>query len=206
MDSTMIQQECIDELADYANKKEQVSEITERAMRGELEFEESLTERVSCLKGISVSQMKECYAERITYTPGGKDLISFMKKNGAYTALVSGGFTFFAQFVANEIGFNTYRANELVALDGVLTGEVKPPILGRASKKEALDEFIGFHRLSYDDVIAVGDGANDLDMLNAAGLGVAFHAKPAVAEQARVAINFADLSALTYLQMADNDF
>jgi phosphoserine phosphatase len=190
MDSTMIYQECIDELADYAGKKQQVSEITRRAMRGELEFEESLIKRVECLRGLHISVLKECFEHRIKMMSGASDLITHLRKNDVYCALVSGGFTFFAQLVAKQLNFNTYRANILMAYDDVLTGQVEMPILGRAAKKQALMTFIKEKNISADMTMAVGDGA---------GLGIAYHAKPAVSSAARIAIRFADLSALKYL-------
>ncbi|MEM6602481.1 MAG: phosphoserine phosphatase SerB [Pseudomonadota bacterium] len=200
MDSTMIEQECIDELADFADKKEEVSEITSRAMRGEMDFEESLIERVKCLKGIAISDLKRCFNERITFTPGGKEMVRFTRSHGGYTALVSGGFSYFAQHVAKKLDFHVFRANELGAQNSILTGEVHKPILDRASKKAALEDYMSSLRIPRELTLAVGDGANDIDMIQAAGLGVAFHAKPAVADAARVAIHFADLRAIKYLQ------
>ena len=201
MDSTMIYQECIDELADYVGKKAYISDITERAMRGELDFEAALQERVRLLEGLSVDDMTECYKTRIIPMAGAKELLDFMREQQAYCGLVSGGFTFFAEKIADRLGFHTYRANELLIMDGKLTGEVKSPILGKLAKKEALQEFAMLNNVTLEDCLAVGDGANDLDMIQASGLGVAYHAKPKVAEAARVAIRFADLKALVYLQM-----
>lgn len=200
MDSTMIHQECIDELADFVGKKQEVAEITERAMRGELQFEDSLRERVACLKGMHLAKLKECYDSRIHFMEGSHELLKFMNDNHAFTALVSGGFTFFASLVAKELGFSAYRANELIVDGNGLAGQVQEPILGRWQKKQALLEFCQKNHIDINDTMAVGDGANDLDMLQAAGIGVAYHAKPAVADAARVAIRFADLTALIYLQ------
>ena len=199
MDSTMIKQECIDELADYAGKKAEVSAITERAMQGELNFEESLIQRVQTLQGLPISTLQKCYDERIDLMDGSVELLAYMNHHKAFTALVSGGFTFFVEQVSKRLGFSAYRANTLLSQDGKLTGKVQMPILGREAKKEALIEYAKAQNISLDDTIAVGDGANDLSMLLTAGLGVAYHAKPAVAAQARVAIHFADLSALKYI-------
>tara|TARA_R100000935_G_scaffold7091_2_gene15295 strand:+ start:1411 stop:2286 length:876 start_codon:yes stop_codon:yes gene_type:complete len=200
MDSTMIQQECIDELADEAGVGDRVKEITTRAMNGELDFEEALRERVGLLKGLDEAVITRVLAERITHMPGGQTLIATMKAYGAYAALVSGGFTAFTAAVAKALGFDENRANTLLASDGVLTGDVGVPILGRQAKVDALEEITARLGLTEADVIAVGDGANDLGMLARAGMGVALHAKPAVAAECDVRINFGDLTALLYVQ------
>ncbi|MCV2877252.1 phosphoserine phosphatase SerB [Sedimentimonas flavescens] len=200
MDSTMIQQECIDELADVAGVGERVKEITARAMNGELDFEGALTERVGLLRGLPESVITQVIEERITFMPGGHDLLRTMKANGAYCALVSGGFTAFTGFVAETLGFDENRANILMIEDGKLTGVPSRPILGREAKVQALIEITERLGLSHDAVMAVGDGANDLGMLNLAGAGVALHAKPSVAAQCDIRINHGDLSALLYIQ------
>lgn len=200
MDSTMIGQECIDELADMAGVGPRVAAITARAMNGELNFHEALVERVGLLAGLAESVIGEVLATRITLAAGGPELVSTMRANGAYTALVSGGFTSFTGPVAGWLGFDENRANTLLAEDGVLTGHVALPVLGREAKVEALTEIVAARGFSPADVIAVGDGANDLGMLQLAGTGVALHAKPVVAAQAGVRINHGDLSALLYLQ------
>jgi len=200
MDSTMIGQECIDELAAFVGLKEMVSEITERAMRGEIAFEPALRERVSLLKGVSLGVVDEIIAERITLTPGGAALVRTMRANGGYTALVSGGFTVFTGPLAGMIGFDEHRSNTLLAQNGILTGEVAEPVLGRQAKLDALLELRGRLGLSPEQTLAVGDGANDLAMLGEAGLGVAFRAKPAVAAAAHARLDHADLTALLYAQ------
>src|SRR5258708_26139858 len=181
MDSTMIEQECVDELADYAGVKARVAGITERAMRREIEFEPALRERAALLKGLPVSVVDEVLKKRITPTPGGRELVMTMRAHGAYTCLISGGFTLFTNAVAAMLGFQENRANELMVENGKLTGEVKEPILGRAAKLATLIELLESFDLDDVDTLAVGDGANDLDMIQTAGLGVAYHAKPAVA-------------------------
>ncbi|MBE1293965.1 MAG: phosphoserine phosphatase SerB [Rhodobacteraceae bacterium] len=207
MDSTMIEQECIDELADEAGVGERVKDITARAMNGELDFEGALTERVGLLKGLSESVIGKVLAERITFMPGGKALLATMKAHGAYAALVSGGFTAFTAKVASELGFDENRANTLLAEDGKLTGDVGRPILGREAKVQALKEITERLGLAHDDVMAVGDGANDLGMLGLAGAGVALHAKPSVAAECDIRINYGDLTALLYIQgYAKSDF
>ncbi|MGR3761411.1 phosphoserine phosphatase SerB [Roseobacteraceae bacterium NS-SX3] len=200
MDSTMIQQECIDELAEVAGVGERVKEITARAMNGELDFEGALTERVGLLKGLPESMIRKVLEERITLMPGGKQLVATMKANGAYAALVSGGFTAFTAKVAAELGFDENRANTLLVEGGTLTGDVARPILGREAKVEALAQITAMLGIAETDVIAVGDGANDLGMLSLAGAGVALHAKPAVAAQCDIRINHGDLTALLYIQ------
>lgn len=200
MDSTMIGQECIDELADFAGLKTHVAAITERAMRGEIAFEPALRERVALLKGLAVSVIDEVLKQRITLTPGGRELVATMRAHGAYTCLISGGFTLFTNAVAAMTGFQENRANELKVLDGKLTGEVTEPILGRAAKLATLIELRESFDLDNLDTLAVGDGANDLGMIEAAGLGVAYHAKPAVAAAAAARIDHGDLTALLYAQ------
>ena len=200
MDSTMIGQECIDELADMAGVGAHVAGITARAMNGELDFEAALRERVGLLKGLPESVIGRVLAERITYTPGGRELIATMQANGGHAALVSGGFTAFTSAVAAHLGFNEHRANTLLAEGGVLTGQVAEPILGRQAKIDALDQITARLGITPAQVIAVGDGANDLGMLGRAGAGVALHAKPAVAAQCDLRVNHGDLTALLYLQ------
>ncbi len=200
MDSTIIQQECIDELAEFAGKRAEISAITERAMRGELDFEAALKERVAMLKGVPESALMETFERRIALTSGARILVQTMNKMGAVTALVSGGFTFFTDRVAAATGFHTTQANDLCISDGVLTGAVAEPILGRAAKQNALHRIARDKAIALDQTLAVGDGANDLSMLESAGLGVAYHAKPAVAEAAHTRIDHGDLTALLYLQ------
>lgn len=207
MDSTMIGQECIDELADMAGVGPRVAAITARAMNGELDFEGALKERVGLLKGLPEAVIAQVLAERITYTPGGRELIATMHAEGGYAALVSGGFTAFTAAVSAELGFDENRANTLLVEDGHLTGEVALPILGREAKMTALREITARLGLTHDQVMAVGDGANDLGMLGMAGAGVALHAKPAVAAQCDIRINHGDLTALLYIQgYAQADF
>ena len=200
MDSTMIQQECIDELAEVAGVGDQVRETTARAMNGELDFEEAVIARVALLRGQPESIVDDVLAARITHMPGGATLVATMRANGGYAALVSGGFTAFTAQVADALGFDENRANTLLAKGGVLTGEVGRPILGRDAKVEALNEIAARLGLTEADVLAVGDGANDLGMLGLAGTGVALHAKPSVAAQCDVRVNHGDLTALLYLQ------
>jgi phosphoserine phosphatase len=200
MDSTMIGQECIDELADFAGLKAHVAAITERAMRGEIEFESALRERVALLKGLPVGVVDEVLEKRITPTPGGRALVMTMRANGAYTCLISGGFTLFTSVVAERIGFQENRANQLLVENGKLTGEVVEPILGRATKLATLVELTESFDLDDIDTLVTGDGANDLGMIQAAGLGVAYHAKPAVAAAAAARIDHGDLTALLYAQ------
>lgn len=207
MDSTMIQQECIDELAAEAGVGAHVADITARAMNGELEFDAALRERVALLKGLPESVIEQVFQNRVTLMPGGPALVATMKANGARAALVSGGFTEFTQRVATILGFDENRANTLMIKDGHLTGTVADPILGREAKVQALHEITAQMGITPADVIAVGDGANDLGMLGVAGAGVALHAKPSVAAQCDIRINHGDLTALLYLQgYAVNDF
>ena len=200
MDSTMIGQECIDELAAEVGLKDKVSDITARAMNGEIAFEPALRERVALLKGLPVEVIAQVIDSRITLTPGGRELVATMRANGHYTALVSGGFTSFTSVVAAMIGFDENRANILESENGVLSGTVREPILGKQAKVDALEEIAARLHLDPLDAIAVGDGANDLGMLSRAGSGVALHAKPSVAAQADIRIDHGDLTALLYLQ------
>ncbi len=205
MDSTMIQQECIDELAAEAGVGAHVAGITARAMNGELNFEAALIERVGLLKNLPVSVIDHVLATRITLMPGGKVLLATMKAHGAYAALVSGGFTAFTARVAADLGFDENRANTLLEKDGHLTGDVARPILGRDAKIAALKDISLRLSIPHDDVIAVGDGANDLGMLGLAGQGVALHAKPSVQAKCDIRINHGDLTALLYLQGYGSD-
>jgi phosphoserine phosphatase len=201
MDSTMIGEECIDELADFVGLKTHVAAITERAMRGEIAFAPALRERVALLRGLHGSVVEEVIAGRLHLTPGGRLLVATMRANGAHTCLVSGGFTLFTQRIAAMIGFDEARANSLVvAADGTFVGEVAEPIFGRDEKLAALIELRRRFGLAPEQTLAAGDGANDAAMLAAAGLGVAYHAKPAVAAAADARIDHADLTALLYLQ------
>ncbi|RMF38684.1 MAG: phosphoserine phosphatase SerB [Alphaproteobacteria bacterium] len=200
MDSTIIGVECIDELADFAGMRAAVSAITERAMRGELEFEQALNARVALMKGLPQSVLDEVYASRISLNPGARTLVRTMNAAGALTALVSGGFSFFTERVAAEAGFAVNRANTLIFEDGRLTGAVALPILGRRAKLEALNALCAEAGITPAEAIAVGDGANDVDMVVAAGLGVAFRAKPVLEHAADAAIRHGDLSALLALQ------
>lgn len=200
MDSTMIEQECIDELADAIGIKAEIAAITERAMRGELDFEAALKTRVALLKGLDRKAIEEVRREKITTTPGGRALVQTMKAYGAYTALISGGFTFFADFFARRIGFDEATANTLEFDGDVLTGTVAAPIVGKSTKLKRLQMLAAERNIALDETLAVGDGANDLPMIEAAGLGVAFRAKPAVAAAADARIEHGDLTALLYLQ------
>ncbi|MCF8511397.1 MAG: phosphoserine phosphatase SerB [Rhodobacteraceae bacterium] len=200
MDSTMIQQECIDELADEAGVGPYVAGITARAMNGELDFEAALHERVALLAGLDESVIARVIRDRITLMPGGRALVATMRANGAYAALVSGGFTAFTKAIAEVLGFDENRANLLLIEDGKLGGKVAEPILGRAAKVQALEEISARLGISVADAIAVGDGANDLGMLGRAGAGVALHAKPSVQAECDIRVNHGDLTALLYLQ------
>ncbi len=205
MESTIIEQEMLDELADVIGIRDRVAEITERAMRGEVDFDTAITERVALLGGLDAGVLDEVARTRLSYMPGARELVATMKSQGAYCALVSGGFTYFTAKVAAELGFDEHRANTLEVADGKLTGRVVPPILGRDAKVRALHEVCGRLGLSAADAVAVGDGANDLGMLEAAGLGVAYRAKPQVRERMAIhdtgaVVNHCDLRALLYLQ------
>ena len=200
MDSTMIGQECIDELADIVGLKAHVSAITERAMRGEIAFEPALRERVALLKGLSVTVIDEVIASRIVLTPGARLLVNTMRQHGAYTCLVSGGFSLFTQIIGEMIGFDETHANMLLVEGSTLTGHVAEPILGREAKLDTLLELSRHLHLSLEQTLAVGDGANDLAMIERAGLGVAYRAKPAVAAAAHARIDRGDLTALLYMQ------
>lgn len=200
MDSTMITVECIDELADYAGIKEQIANITERAMQGELDFEEALKGRIALLKGLDDSAIQQCLDERVRIMPGAQNLVRTMRKLGATTILVSGGFTSFSGPVAEMIGFEHFEANVLGVENGVLTGMLDGPIVDSKRKAQLLNEKMESLGLSANDCLAVGDGANDIPMIELAGLGVAYQAKPKAAQAANVAINHNDLSVLLYLQ------
>ncbi|GGF15736.1 phosphoserine phosphatase SerB [Youhaiella tibetensis] len=207
MDSTMIEQECIDELADALGIKDQVADITARAMNGELDFEQALDTRVALLRGLERAVIEEIRRERITLAPGGRALVHTMKAYGAYTSLISGGFTFFADYIAKRIGFDEATANVLEFDGDRLTGTVTKPIVDKMTKLGRLNALSAERGLAVEETLAVGDGANDLDMIRASGLGVALHAKPVVAEQAHVRIDHGDLTALLYLQgYSDEDF
>ncbi len=207
MDSTMIEQECIDELADMAGVGAQVSEITARAMAGEIGFEGALKERVALLAGLDAGVIAQVLAERITLAPGARRLVGTMKLNGAHTILVSGGFTAFAEPVAKMLGIDEVQANRLDVAGGKLTGRVVPPILGREAKVQALEAAVRRLAITPGEALAVGDGANDLGMLERAGAGVAMHAKPAVQAACKLRVNHGDLTALLYLQgYAKRDF
>jgi phosphoserine phosphatase len=199
MESTIIQQECLDELAVFAGVQEQISGITARAMRGELDFEAALRERVGLLKGLDANLLQRVY-DRVTLMPGAETLVSTMRTHGAACALVSGGFTFFTGRIAARLGFDLHRANTLEVTGGHLAGTVASPILGREAKLQALQELTKAGNLLPAETLAVGDGANDLAMIQAAGLGVAFRAKPILKERAAASIVHGDLTALLYLQ------
>lgn len=207
MDSTMIRQECIDELADEAGVGAYVASITARAMNGELDFEAALRERVGLLRGLDEAVIGRVIRDRITLMPGGRELVATMRGNGAYAALVSGGFTAFTGAIAGVLGFDENRANTLLVEGGRLTGQVAEPILGKAAKVKALEEIAARLGITPAEAVAVGDGANDLGMLGIAGMGVALHAKPSVQAECRVRVNHGDLTALLYLQgYARDDF
>lgn len=199
MDSTLIGQECIDELADFAGFKDKVSAITERAMRGEIGFDGALNDRVALLKGLPLSELQRCFDERIVVNPGAKTLCATMKSKGAETVIVSGGFTFFSARVAEAIGFENHHANVLLDDGSALTGTVQKPILGREAKLERLNEYSEKFG-GAQTAIAIGDGANDLAMITASGLGIAYYAKPTVAAAAHCAINHTDLRTALFFQ------
>lgn len=200
MDSTMIHQECIDELGSMAGVGDAIRSVTSRAMRGELDFQDALRERVRLLSGLEASVIDRVIRERITFMQGGRTLVATMRKHGAHAALVSGGFTQFTSHVGTELGFNECQANRLVIRNGRLTGEVEEPILGQEAKVDALKRVAAARGLDCADAIAVGDGANDVSMLAEAGMGVALHAKPHVQENSLIRINHGDLTSLLYLQ------
>lgn len=200
MDSTIIGCECLDELADYAGKKAEISAITERAMRGELDFEGALTARVGMLKGLSAEALGACFEERVRLNAGAQTLVATMRAHGARAVLVSGGFTYFTARVATLAGFDAHRANTLLIEDGALTGEVGRPILGREAKQTALEEEAAGLGIAPEDALALGDGANDLAMIQTAGLGVAYRAKPIVAAQARARIDHTSLETVLFFQ------
>jgi len=203
MDSTMIEQECIDELGAALGIKDEIAAITARAMNGELDFAQALKTRVKLLKGLPRSRIEEIRREQITLAPGGRVLVQTMKVHGAFTSLVSGGFTYFADYIGKRIGFDEAMANILEFDGDALSGTVADPILGKEAKLSRLLTLAAFHDIPIAATLAVGDGANDLDMIKAAGLGVALHAKPVVAAQASVKIDHGDLTALLYLQGYD---
>jgi phosphoserine phosphatase len=200
MESTIITCECLDELAEFVGLKDKIAGITARAMNGELNFEEALAERVGLLKGLPESALQQVMDEKVKLMPGAQALVSAMKKNGAYTMLVSGGFDFFTSRIKTMLGFDDARGNRLEIIGGKLSGKVLPPILGKEAKLHALQEACAKLKITPDDIVAVGDGANDLPMLIAAGLGIAYHAKPTVQAQAKARVNYADLHALLFAQ------
>ena len=200
MESTIIDVEIVDELAEFAGCRAKIAAITERAMRGEIEFEPALRERVGLLKALPVDVLEHVYRERVRLNPGARELVATMRAHGALAMLVSGGFSFFTERVARDCGFDRWRSNRLVIDDGNLTGEVAQPILGRAAKLRALEETAAELNIGLADTLAVGDGANDLAMIERAGLGVAWHAKPILARAAAAIITHGDLAALLYLQ------
>lgn len=200
MDSTMIEQECIDELAERVGLKAHVSAITERAMRGELDFPTALRERVGLLKGLAEQQLQQVFEQNITLMPGAKELVLTMAARGAHCVLVSGGFTFFTSRVARALGFHADEANILEIEAGKLSGTVRDPILDKDSKREALHRIAQQKGLPLSATLAIGDGANDVPMIKAAGLGIAYHAKPIVVEQAAAAIHYNDLTAVLFAQ------
>jgi phosphoserine phosphatase len=200
MESTIIEQECLDELADKVGIRDKIADITERAMRGELAFEPALRERVKLLQNLPITTLEDIYNESVTLMPGAQTLIATLKQNGTYCALVSGGFTFYAQRIAELLGFDFYQSNNLGIQDERLDGTVIDPILGRSAKAEILEKISSTRGLALSQSIAVGDGSNDLAMIDIAGFGVAFRAKPAVAAAANICVNHGDLTALLYIQ------
>lgn len=199
MDSTIVTAETLDELAGFAGLKDKIAGITARAMNGELDFHEAIRERVGLLKGLKLNALEECWAQ-IQYSPGAKTLVATMNSFGATTALVSGGFTFFTSRVAQELGFAINRANTLLDDGAALTGEVGTPILDRDAKLAALNEFAQARSVQLSACLTVGDGANDLPMLKAAGLGIAYHAKPVVAAEVVNKVVHTDLTSLLFTQ------
>ena len=207
LESTIIEQECLDELAAHIGKQDIIADITERAMRGELDFEPALKERVAMLKGLPEASLQALYDTGITLMPGAATLLATLRANDVFCGLVSGGFAFFASRIADRLGFHRYQCNDLNVTEGVLDGTVVEPILGRAAKADILAAWAKEMGVSDADVLATGDGSNDLAMLGIAGMGVAFRAKPAVAETARYAIRHGDLTGLLYLQgYTEDDF
>ncbi len=200
MDSTIIGEECIDEIAHMAGIKPKIAAITERAMQGEIEFDAALRERVGLLKDLDTKALDTVISERLNLNKGARTLVQTMAANNAYCALVSGGFTFFTEKIAKLTGFHTTQANTLEIENDKLTGNVIPPILGSAAKKQALEQFINEQKISPEETLAVGDGANDLEMIKASGLGVAYYAKPIVAAEADASVNHTDLTTLLYMQ------
>lgn len=200
MDSTIIGEECIDEIAHMAGIKPKIAAITERAMQGEIEFDAALRERVGLLKDLDTNALDTVISERLNLNKGARTLVQTMAANNAYCALVSGGFTFFTEKIAKLTGFHTTQANTLEIENDKLTGNVIPPILGSAAKKQALEHFIKEKNILAEETLAVGDGANDLEMIKASGLGVAYYAKPIVAAKADASVNHTDLTALLYMQ------
>lgn len=200
MDSTIIEQECLDELAAYAGVKKEVATITKRSMQGVLNFEEALKERVAMLNGVPLTALEECWRDKITISPGARTLVNTMRKNGARCVLVSGGFTFFTSRVAETVGFDAHYGNRLIDDGERLTGEVGNPILGKDSKLQTLLSEIEKAKITFYDVVAIGDGANDLAMIEAAGLGIAVHAKPIVAKNSDAEISKTDLTSVLYFQ------
>jgi phosphoserine phosphatase len=198
MDSTMITVECIDELADYAGIKPQIAEITERAMRGDLEFEGALRERVALLKGLPETVIEQCLRERVEIMPGARELVAAVRASGGYAVMVSGGFTRFAEPVAAEIGFDRVVANRLGIANGELTGLVEGPIVGAEAKRDSLLSAMAERGLSPHQTLAIGDGANDIPMIEAAGLGVSYHAKPRTRAAAGAAVLYGDLTAVMW--------
>lgn len=200
MDSTMIAVECIDELADFAGVKAEVAAITEEAMAGKIGFEGALRARVALLEGLPVSTLEECFLERVRINPGAHQLLKAMGAMGAVTALVSGGFTFFTERVAKELGFQMHRANGLEISGDALTGRVTDPVLGASAKASTLADLLEEHGLNAADVVAVGDGANDIEMVKMAGLGVAYKPKPALAAVADTVLRHSALDAILAIQ------
>jgi phosphoserine phosphatase len=200
MDSTIIACECLDEIADFAGLKPQIAAITERAMRGEIEFEPALRERVALLEGMPAATLDKVYEQRVTLNPGARALVQTMAEAGATTMLISGGFSFFTARVAEAAGFSGEQGNELLVADGKLTGAVREPILGREAKRQALHDLVRKHDITLADTLAIGDGANDLGMIGDAGLGIAYRAKPVVAAAAAARLDHSDLEAVLFLQ------
>lgn len=200
MDSTIIEQECINEIADEFGIKEDIQKITDLTMEGNLDFEKSLEQRVILLKGLDVAKLKNIYDNKISFSPGAKSLVCTMRNNGAYCVLASGGFTFFTEKVSQELGFNEHHGNQLEFLDNKLTGKVLKPVLNTNAKKICLENAVQKLKISIQDTIAVGDGSNDLDMLLAANLGIAYYAKPIVKEKIHYQINYTSLKSVLFMQ------